>query len=91
MLREIDPKDTTRAAAYALWMKAPNPMVIRFSKSKCWMLAALLMFVGATLQITNDHYWLGIVDFAAAVSFFCSAEVYRKREKEEKQKVADNK
>ena len=27
MPREIDPKDTTRAAAYALWMKAPNPMV----------------------------------------------------------------
>ena len=27
MPREIEPKDTTRAAAYALWMKAPNPMV----------------------------------------------------------------
>lgn len=27
MKKEIEPKDTTRAAAYALWMKAPNPMV----------------------------------------------------------------
>ena len=27
MPREIEPKDTTRAAAFALWMKAPNPMV----------------------------------------------------------------
>ena len=27
---EIDPKATTRAAAYALWMKAPNPMVTFF-------------------------------------------------------------
>jgi chloramphenicol O-acetyltransferase type A len=27
MPQEIEPKDTTRAAAYALWMKAPNPMV----------------------------------------------------------------
>ena len=27
MPKEVDPKDTTRAAAYALWMKAPNPMV----------------------------------------------------------------
>ena len=27
MPREIEPKGTTRAAAYALWMKAPNPMV----------------------------------------------------------------
>ena len=30
MPREIDPKDTKRAAAYALWMKAPNPMVTFF-------------------------------------------------------------
>ena len=30
MARQIDPKDTTRAAAYALWMTAPNPMVTFF-------------------------------------------------------------
>ena len=30
MAREIDPKSTTRAAAYELWMKAPNPMVTFF-------------------------------------------------------------
>ncbi len=63
----------------------------RFSKSKCLMLAALLMFVGATFQITSDHYLLGVICFAAAVSFSCSAEVYRKREAEEKQKEADDK
>ena len=27
---EINPKDTTRASAYDLWMKAPNPMVTFF-------------------------------------------------------------
>lgn len=27
MAKEIDPKETTRASAYELWMKAPNPMV----------------------------------------------------------------
>ncbi len=27
MKKEIEPKDTTRDAAYTLWMKAPNPMV----------------------------------------------------------------
>ena len=27
MRKEIDPKETTRAMAYELWMKAPNPMV----------------------------------------------------------------
>lgn len=30
MAREVDPKDTTRAAAYELWMTAPNPMVTFF-------------------------------------------------------------
>ena len=30
MTKEIEPKDTTRDAAYALWMKAPNPMVSFF-------------------------------------------------------------
>jgi len=30
MTREVDPKDTTRASAYDLWMKAPNPMVTFF-------------------------------------------------------------
>ncbi|MBR4934722.1 MAG: chloramphenicol acetyltransferase [Anaerotignum sp.] len=30
MAREIDPRDTTRAMAFELWMKAPNPMVTFF-------------------------------------------------------------
>lgn len=30
MKTEIDPKDTSRAAAFELWMKAPNPMVTLF-------------------------------------------------------------
>ena len=30
MAREINPKDTTRAMAFELWMKAPNPMVTFF-------------------------------------------------------------
>ena len=30
MTKEINPKDTNRAAAYALWMRAPNPMVTFF-------------------------------------------------------------
>ncbi len=29
-MKEINPKDTTRAAAFELWMKAPNPMVTFF-------------------------------------------------------------
>ena len=61
-----------------------------FSKSKWLTFAALLMYVGATFQITSGHFIPGVICFAAAVSFTCSAEVYRKREKEEKQKEADN-
>lgn len=30
MAKEVHPKDTTRATAYGLWMKAPNPMVTFF-------------------------------------------------------------
>ena len=30
MAREINPKETSRAAAYELWLKAPNPMVTFF-------------------------------------------------------------
>ena len=30
MVKEVRPQDTTRAAAYELWMKAPNPMVTFF-------------------------------------------------------------
>ena len=30
MPKEINPKETTRAAAYKLWLKAPNPMVTFF-------------------------------------------------------------
>ena len=32
MTKEIQPNETTRAAAYELWMKAPNPMVTLFKK-----------------------------------------------------------
>ena len=29
-VREINPKETARASAFELWMKAPNPMVTFF-------------------------------------------------------------
>lgn len=43
--------------------------------SKWLALAALLMFVGATFQITSDHYILGAICFAAAASFAYSANL----------------
>ena len=59
--------------------------------SKWLALAALLMFAGATFQITGDHYIPGAVCFAAAASFAYSANVYRKKGNEEKQEEADDK
>lgn len=64
-------------------------MIKRISK---WLaLAALLMFVGATFQITSDHYILGAICFVAAASFAYSANLYRKKENEKKQEEADDK
>ena len=34
-MREIKPEQTTRAKAYELWMKAPNPMVTFFKNFRC--------------------------------------------------------
>ncbi len=60
-------------------------------KSKWLALAALLMFVGATFQIANDHPVLGIICFGAAAAFTTSANVYREKAKKEKQEEADDK
>ena len=64
-------------------------MNIKISK---WLaLAALLMFVGATFQITRDHYLLGAICFVAAASFAYSTNLYRKKENEEKVEEGDDK
>ena len=49
------------------------------------------MFVGATFQITSDHYILGAICFVAAASFAYSANLYRKKGNVEKQEEADDK
>ncbi len=59
--------------------------------SKWLTFAALLMFVGATFQITSDHYILEAICFVAAAIFAYSANMYRKKENEENLKEADNK
>ena len=50
--------------------------------AKCWTLAALLMFVTATLQIVNENFIIGAVNFGAATCFLSAAK-YRKKEAEE--------
>ena len=59
--------------------------------SKWLAFAALLMFFGATFQITSDHYIWGAICFVAAASFAYSANVYRQKGIEEKQVEVDEK
>lgn len=74
MARSIDPKKTTRAAAYALWMKAPNPMVtffktldvtnlVRLSKKKHLKFNMLLDYcIGKAACQVKEFYLLPIGD-----------------------------
>ena len=50
MPKEVDPKDTTRAAAYALWTKAPNPMVTFFKTFDVTNLISLLLLSGTAAR-----------------------------------------
>lgn len=74
MAREINPKDTTRASAYDLWMKAPNPMVtffktldvtnlIRLSRKKQLKFNMLLDYcVGRAAAQVKEFYILPVGD-----------------------------
>ena len=74
MAREIDPKQTTRASAYELWMQAPNPMVtffktvdvtnlIRISKKKQLKFNMLLDFcIGKAAAGGKEFYILPVGD-----------------------------
>ena len=69
MAREIDPKDTTRASAYDLWMKAPNPMVtffktvdvtnlVRLSKKKNLKFNMLLDYCIGKAAVTVKEFYI---------------------------------
>ena len=74
MAKEINPQDTTRAAAYELWMKAPNPMVtffktmdvtnlVRVSKKKQMKFNMLLDFcIGRAAASIKEFYILPVGD-----------------------------
>lgn len=74
MSREIHPNDTTRASAYELWMKAPNPMVtffktldvtnlIRVSKRKHLKFNMLLDYcIGKAAAPVKEFYILPVGD-----------------------------
>ena len=72
MAREIHPKDTTRAMAYELWMRAPNPMVtffktldvtnlVRLSKKKHLKFNLLLDYcIGRAAVGVKEFYMLPV-------------------------------
>ena len=72
MAKEINPKDTTRAMAYELWIKAPNPMVtffktvdvtnlVRFSKKRNLKFNMLLDFcIGKAAAPIKEFYTLPV-------------------------------
>ena len=72
MAREVNPQDTTRAAAFALWMKAPNPMVtffktldvtdlVRVSKRKGLKFNMLLCWcIGRAASSIREFYLLPV-------------------------------
>ena len=74
MAREIEPKNTTRAAAYELWMNAPNPMVtffktldvtnlIRVSKKRQLKFNMLLDYcIGRAAASIKEFYILPVGD-----------------------------
>lgn len=74
MAKEIQPKDTKRAVAYELWMKAPNPMVtffktldvtnlIKFSKRKHMKFNMLLNYcIGKAAVSVKEFYILPVGD-----------------------------
>ncbi|MEY8420662.1 hypothetical protein AALA83_15490 [Oscillospiraceae bacterium 44-5] len=46
MAKEINPKDTTRAMAFELWMQAPNPMVTFFKTIDVIYYFYKVLFIG---------------------------------------------
>ena len=74
MIKEIDPKQTTRAAAFELWMTAPNPMVtffktldvsrlVRLSKKKNLKFNMLLDYcIGKAAAEIKEFYILPVGD-----------------------------
>ena len=74
MMRQIDPKETTRAMAFDLWMPAPNPMVtffkavdvtrlVKISKRRHLKFNMLLTWcIGKAAVGTKEFYMLPVGD-----------------------------
>jgi len=55
MVKEIDPKSTTRAKAFEFWMQAPNPMVTFFKSLNVTRLVKLSKKSGLKFNMLTDY------------------------------------
>ena len=55
---EVDPKKTSRALAYELWMQAPNPMVTFFKTMDVTELIRISR--KESIEILSGHVWLRV-------------------------------
>ena len=92
MPKEVDPKDTTRAAAYELWMKAPNPMVtffktfdvtnlVRVSRKRSWKFNMLLVYcIGRAAAEVKEFYILPVGDKLVAYDTIAVNTIVKNKE-----------
>ena len=55
MAKEIDPKSTTRAMAFKLWMQAPNPIVTFFKSLNVTRLVKVSKKRGLKFNMLMDY------------------------------------
>lgn len=94
MKREVDPEKTRRAAAYKLWMKAPNPMVtffktldvtnlVRVSRKKHLKFNMLMGYcIGKAAKAVKEFYLLPVGDQLIQFDSLAVNTIVRNREGE---------
>ena len=87
MAKEVNPEETTRAKAFELWMKAPNPMVtffktfdvtnlVKISKKKHLKFNMLLDYcIGKAAVGVKEFYLLPVGD--KLMQYDCEKQVWR--------------
>ena len=94
MPKEINPKETSRAQAFELWMKAPNPMVtffkkvdvtrlVRISQRKGYKFNMLLDWcIGKAASSIKEFYVLPVVDKLIQYDFLAVNTIVKNKEGE---------
>ena len=93
-MREINPKETPRAKAFELWMKAPNPMVtffktidvtrlVRVSRKRGYKFNMLLDWcIGKAASSMKEFYMLPVGDQLMQYDFLAVNAIVRNKEGE---------